>query len=169
MKYMNYNLFNSQWWMDYSYEEYKEEMEDRGFKASEEGSEGYWYDIEQMTTDYWDDMFVSLKYSPYAKEKVMIIGKVGKWNGNFDINPVLCNNPMDAIEKCIGSCDDCEINMVDGHIEVIAKHHDGRNYFEIHFLSKKGYNEIERQKYTWLGNDYDVKPWWFRKIKGFLY
>lgn len=166
-KYPNYNLFDSQWWLDYSYEEYKSQMEDNGFKVNEEGSHDYWYDINQMTTDDWDNMFCNLKYSKYANEKVMITGCIGRWNGTFDIKPALCNNVMDAIEKCVGGSDDCEINMVDGHIEVIGKHHDGSNYFEIHFLSKKGFNAIDKCIYEY--KDYDVKPWWFRKIKGYIY
>lgn len=169
MKTKNYTLFNSQWWMNYSYEDYKRDMLDNGFNVNEEGSEGWWYDINQKTTDDWDDMFVNLKYSKYGKEKVMILGSIGKWNGTFDVEPIICDDIMTAIEKCSSNADDVEVNMVDGHIEVIGKHHDGNNHFEIHFLSQKGYREIERQKYTWLGERYNIKSWWFRKIVGYLY
>ena len=99
----------------------------------------------------------------------MITGSLGLWNGRPTIAPVLCNNLVEAIEKCFGSCDDLEVNLENGHLEVLAKHHDGTNCFEIHILSKKGLREVERPKYTWCGEEYEPKPYWFKNIYGYLF
>ena len=99
----------------------------------------------------------------------MITGSLGLWNGHPTIVPVLCNDIMEAIERCLDcNCQiEFEIILEDGHVEVQVHHHDGTNCFEIWLLSKKGLKEIERPKYEY--EDYNPNRTWFKNIYGWLY
>jgi NAD-dependent DNA ligase len=74
------------------------------------------------------------------------------------------------IEKCLDNnfAFEYEVKLQDGHIEVNVTHHDGTNCFEIYLLSKKGIKESSRPIYEWE-KDYEPKPYWFKKIWGYLY
>lgn len=168
-KIVNTTYFDSFWYLDFSYEEYKEMCEDYGWPVQEEGSAGYWDDIHHCTENDWDCFKDNFAYGPYKNAKCMITGNLGLWNGHPSITPVLCDNILDAVKKCISgrSIEDWDIKSVDGHIEVNAYHHDGTNAFQIHLLSKRGLEEVERPKYCY--EDYEPKPYWFKKLYGYLY
>ena len=85
----------------------------------------------------WDDMIYNIEHSKYESE-CAVIGKLGLWFGNRDIEPVRESCLSDAIRNCVGKCDYAIIKIVDGHIEVKGIHHDGTNDFEIHLLNKLG-------------------------------
>lgn len=164
---VNTTYYDSMAWMDYSYEDYLEWCEEMDEEPAEDESSEF-YDWCQRTNELdWDDFKANMKYSAYANVPCMITGALGLWWGRPTINPVKCNSIVEAVEKCIGSCDDAEIKLEDGHIEVLAKHHDGTNVFEIHILSKKGIERSECAERNW--EDYNVKPYWFKNIYGYLY
>ena len=149
-KTINYELFDTRWWLNFDYKDYVAECEDLGKKAYPEDSNEYWNWIYDTTNMYWDDFKDNLKYcTKYNNCPCMITGKLGLWNGNPDIVPVYKNTIWDAIMKCIsgGSIQDYLIEMYDGHIVVYAYHHDGCNTFDIHLLSKRGIEEVNREKF----------------------
>jgi len=152
------------------YEEYKEICEENEWEVCEEDSTGYWKDIWHLTENDWDDFRANMEYSPFAHAQCMITGALGLWHGNPTIVPVLCDGLMAAIDKCLSGNYDKEfvIEQHDGFLEVTVSHHDGTNCFEIHLLSKKGEREVARPIYQWE-KDYDPKPWWFKKIYGYLF
>jgi len=168
-KVVNSVYFDSFWWLNFTYDEYLQMCKDCEREPNPEGSREYWDDIYEETVNDWDCFCDNMEYGPFKDCKCMITGNLGLWNGRPTIIPVLCDNPLEAIKKCINErgIDDWEVKTEDGHIEVLAHHHDGTNCFEIHLLSKKGEREVEREKY--LYEDYDIKPWWFKKIYGYLY
>ena len=168
-KIINQTYFDSFWWLNFSYEEYKEMCEECDWPIHEEGSDGYWADLHDVTSSDWDAFRENMKYGPYKNKRCMITGTLGLWNGRPDIVPVLCDNILDAVSKCISGrgIEDWDIKTEDGHVVVNAHHHDGTNCFEIHILSKKGEKEVDREKY--LYEDFNIKPWWFKKIYGYLY
>ena len=169
MKYINQKLYDSQWWLDFTYDEYKDVCEDNDWEVHEENSSDYWEQINILSEWDWDAFISNMEYSKYGNDKVMIVGTLGLWDGRHNIKAEVANNVVDAIEKCVGSSDDVEVRLIDGHLEVIGKHHDGTNCFDIYFLSKRGLTEVEREKYTWYGEEYNIKDWWFKKVKGYLY
>ena len=168
-KKVNLLYFDSLWYLDFPYKEYVEMCHDEEREPHAENSEGYWDDIYRHTEWDWEDFCSNMLYGEYKNSRCMITGSLGLWNGRPTITPVLCDNLLDAIKKCISgrSIDDWEVKTEDGHIEVLAHHHDGTNCFEIHLLSKKGEREVEREKY--LYEDFNVKPWWFKNIYGYLF
>ena len=163
----NGNYYDSMAWMDISYEDYKEWCEEMDEEIHPEGSDEYWQQCMSIFENDWDDFKANMKYSKW-NVPCMITGSLGLWNGRPTIVPVFCNNLVEAIEKCFGSCDDLEVNLENGHLEVLAKHHDGTNCFEIHILSKKGLREVERPIYKYE-KDFEPKPYWFKNIYGYLF
>ena len=164
----NGNCFDSMAWLNVSYEDYLEMCKEMDMKPKEEGSAEQIEEVIEYMNDDFGDFKSNLEYSKW-NVPCMITGSLGLWSGRPTIAPVLCDNLVEAIEKCFGSCDDLEVNLENGHLEVLAKHHDGTNCFEIHILSKKGLREVERPKYTWYGEDYEPKPYWFKNIYGYLF
>ena len=163
--YISCNLYDST--CGYSYEEYLEYCEGNDIKPSPMDSMKFYEWCGMMRDWDWDDFKSNMEYSKYANMPCMITGKLGLWNGTHDIKPEKENNLMDAIIRCYGSCNDIEVNLKDGYLEVNAYHHDGANCFEIHLLSKKGIERVECAERNW--DDYDIKPYWFKKIAGYLY
>ena len=163
----NGNYFDSMAWLNVSYEDYLEMCKENGMEPKKEGSFEQIEEVIEYMTINFDDFKSNLKYSKW-NIPCMITGSLGLWNGCPTITPVLCNNLVEAIEKCFGSCDDLEVNLENGHLEVLAKHHDGINCFEIHILSKKGLREVERPIYEYE-KDFEPKPYWFKNIYGYLF
>ena len=162
----NGNYYDSMAWLSLSYDDYKEWCEEMEEEIHPEHSEKYWDQCRRIFENDWDDFKCNMKYSKW-NVPCMITGSLGLWNGRPNIAPVYCKTLIDAIAKCSDRCDDAEVNLKDGYIEVLGKHHDGTNCFEIHILSKKGLREVERPKYYY--EDYDIKPWWFKNIYGYLF
>lgn len=163
----NGNYFDSMAWLNVSYEDYLEMCEEMEIEPKEEGSSEQIEEVIEYMNDDFGDFKSNLKYSKW-NVPCMITGSLGLWNGRPTIVPVLCDNLVEAIEKCFGSCDDLEVNLENGHLEVLAKHHDGTNCFEIHILSKKGLREVERPIYKYE-KDFEPKPYWFKNIYGYLF
>ena len=159
------NLYDSRY--EYSYEDYLDYCEANDIVAREKYSIHFYEWWEMMIGWDWENFKDNMEYSPYANIPCMITGSIGKWNGTFDIKPEKEDNLMAAIIRCYGECNDIEVNLQDGHIEVLAMHHDGTNRFEIHLLSKKGIERVECADSKC--KDYDIKPYWFKKISGYLF
>ena len=166
-KLINTTYYDSMAWMDYSYEDYLEWCEEMEVEPAEEGSYEFIDWCQHECKNDWDDFKDNMKYSPYNNMCCMITGCLGLWWGKPTIQPVKCNSIVEAIEKCAQKCDDIEVTLEDGYIKVFAKHHDGTNLFEIHLLSKKGIERAECADRNY--DDYNVKPYWFKNIYGYLY
>lgn len=155
---------------DWGYEEYLDYCEEMGIEPVEEDSAEYYEFMSRQREYDWDDFKANMEYSAFKGQPCMITGSLGLWNGHPDIVPVLCDDIMDAIHRCLNNnyAYECEIILTDGRIDVNVYHHDGTNCFEIHLLSKKGQREVERPIYKWE-KDYEPKPYWFKKINGYLF
>lgn len=164
---INTTYYDSMAWMDLTYEDYLEYCEDMEIDPAEDESPEFYDWAYHMIELDWEDFQANMKYSPFAKLPCMITGCLGLWNGRPTIVPVKCDNIMDAIERCVSGGDDAEVILKDGYIEVLSKHHDGTNIFEVHLLSKKGIERAECSDRNW--DDYNIKPYWFKNIYGYLY
>lgn len=155
---------------EFPYEEYKEMCEDCGWTCHKEDSPGYWEDMAELAENEWGDFEANMEYSKFKGQPCMITGTLGLWHGTPTIIPVLCDDIMAAIKRCL----DCNyqieytIELKDGHINVNVSHHDGTNCFEIWLLSEKGKREVQRPMYQWQ-KDYEPKRWWFKNIYGYLF
>ena len=161
-------LYDSQ--ADWEYEEYKDFCEEMGLPVYPEDSEEYWNFINCQREYEWDDFKANMEYSAFKGQPCMITGSLGLWHGHPTIVPVLCDDIMSAIDKCLDNnySYECDITLNDGHIDVNVYHHDGTNCFEIWLLSKKGQREVERPIYKWE-KDYEPKRDWFKLIDGYLF
>ena len=161
-------LYDSQ--AEWEYEDYKDVCEEMGLTVYPEDSEDYYEFVRRQNENDWDDFKANMAYSAYKGQPCMITGTLGLWNGRPDIVPVKCDDIMEAIMKCLDNryAYECDIVLNDGHIDVNIHHHDGTNCFEIHLLSKRGITESERPIYKWE-KDYEPKPYWFKKIYGYLF
>lgn len=166
-KVIDYTLFDSRWWINMTWDNFKSMCMEMDIEIPEENSEAYWDIISQQTDLDYDSLFDNLAYSYYKNNRVMITGSIGRWNGQPDIVPVLCDNVCEAVKKCMTDADDYDVRVEDGVIYVNGYHHDGTNHFEIHLLSAKGEKEVDREKYRY--EDYEPKKYWFKKFRGYLY
>lgn len=62
---------------------------------------------------------------------------LGRWNGRFNSGKILTSGWSDFV-KIIGEYDNISIVDNNGHLEVVGRHHDGTDYFEIRELTRKG-------------------------------
>mgnify|MGYP007101870016 CR=1 FL=1 len=164
----NGTYFDSMAWLDVKYEDYLEMCKELEIEPKEEDTPEYFSDLIEYMNDDFGDFESNMKYSKFNDCKCMITGSLGLWWGKPTIVPILCDNLIDAIKKCWGTCDDCEVKLENGHLVVLAKHHDGTNYYEIHLLSANGLREVERPIYKYE-KDYEPKSWWFKNIYGYLF
>jgi hypothetical protein len=120
--------------------QYEEELIERDIKKD---SEEYYELYTDACTMNFEDFMSNLKYSN-NNQPCVIIGSLGLWNGKHTIYPVVMDNVVDAIYKCLGNdAITMDIYKVNGYLEVNIYHHDGCNTFEIHLLNNKGLNAGE--------------------------
>lgn len=152
-----------------TYEEYVENCEDNNVEPQGENSRDFIEWLEWMSQLDTEDFFSNLAYCKLGE--CMILGTLGLWDGDHDIVPVLCDNVKEAIERiCDGMRGGFHLRVTqkDGYLLVEQSHHDGTNAYEVRILSAKGRREVKRPCYEY-DRDFDPKPWWFKKIKGYLY
>lgn len=136
---------------NFDFDEYKEWfMETNDIEEEEEVADNDVYEFinECLSNDY-DDFFDNLMYSKNNDKYCVITGRLGLWNGSPQIEPCVCSNVADAIKKCLDDMDYRIIKQVNGHLEVVGIHHDGRNRFEIHLLNDNGVDAYERIREGW--------------------
>lgn len=136
---------------DFDFDEYKEWfMENCDIEDEDDVSDDDVYEyINDCLRNDFDDFFANLEYSKNNDKYCVITGRLGLWNGRPQIEPCVCEDVESAIKKCIDKCDYCIIKQVNGHLEVIGIHHDGRNTFEINLLNDKGVDAYYRIREGW--------------------
>jgi hypothetical protein len=150
--YDNYNVDYDEW-----YEEFKDWCYDNDIDASNYGkdSENFHNWVWNTLNMYWDDFIYNLQHDKDNNVDCVVTGKVGRWNGNFDIVATHFATLEKAIYACIKDCDYITITQTeDGAIDVYASHHDGSHSFTIHKLNERGYdakcdedNDLNNEKY----------------------
>ena len=117
----------------------------------------YWQWVEEQQRLDFSNLIENIKYSDYGKNSVMVVGKLGLWNGTYEILPSFFNNFEKAIYAC---CKDCELKSVErvgNTIEIVVTHHDGCNCFTLAFLSDKGDERYMRNRKVSLKNRENIK------------
>lgn len=162
--------FDSTQYSMMDYEDYADMCRDNDEKPYPEGSQAYYEHISSLTDQDLDDFKDNLMYSEYNLPCLMT-GTLGLWNGRPDLCPVKYGSLLEGVKDIMSrsDCNDWEIRLTEGALQLLGKHHDGTNTYTLHVLSAKGLRETQRPKYTWEGHDYDPRPDWFRKIYGWLF
>lgn len=73
----------------------------------------------------------------------LLLGSAGTWRGRFDGGKI-SYDLLDLIKEANNKMDDIKIELVDGAIELICRHHDGTNYWTIHALNLRAEKTIEK-------------------------
>ena len=129
----------------YSREDYEMWCEDNGYDFEEVTDSDFYAWCEDEEAMDFQNILDECKYSKFKNIAVVVEGSVGLWYGRREVEQTKCDNFVDAIYKCMGrSCEIDEIKVIDNHFEVTAIHHDGRNYFDIYFLSELGADRLDR-------------------------
>lgn len=82
------------------------------------------------------DVFES-EYKKYFNTNNFVVrASLGRWNGRFDSSKIMTGG-WDDFLKLLGY-DIFEIVDNNGHLEIVGRHHDGTDYFEIRELTRKG-------------------------------
>ena len=150
--YDNHNVDYDEW-----YEEFKGWCYDNDIDVSnyDEDSDNFHEWVWNTLNMYWDDFIYNLQHDKDNNVDCVVTGKVGRWNGNFEIVATHFATLEKAIYACIKDCDYITITQTeDGAIDVWATHHDGSHSFTIHKLNERGYdakcdenNDLNNEKY----------------------
>ena len=150
--YDNHNVNYDDW-----YEEFKDWCYDNDIDVSnyDKHSERFYEWVWNTLIMYWDDFIYNLQHDKDNNVDCVVTGKVGRWNGNFEIVATHFATLEKAIYACIKDCDYITITQTeDGAIDVWAAHHDGSHSFTIHKLNERGYdakcdkdNDLNNEKY----------------------
>lgn len=162
--------YDSRYFALMPYKDYAKMCREEDVRPKPKDSQAYYDDIAERTEMELDDFKSNLECSENNKP-CMLTGSDGLWDGRHTLCPVKYNSLLEGIEDIMrrAVCDDWEIILTEGYLELRGLHHDGTNVYELHLLSAKGLKEVERPKYTWEGHDYNPKPDWYRKIYGWLF
>lgn len=131
----NYNI-NDEAWL----EDYKEHCEINEIEMptnAENSTEFYEWQSEMFSME-WEDLLDNIESDWNNDVNCVVTGKVGRWNGTFEIEPKAFPSLRIAINTCVSNMDYVIVTEDEGIIKVEAIHHDGRNNFEIHKLNSKG-------------------------------
>lgn len=139
--YDNHDVDYKDWFV-----EFKEwcERNDIDISKYDEDSD-YFYDwVWDTLTIYWQDFICNLQHDKDNNVECVVRGQVGRWNGNFEIEPETFPTLERAIYSCIKDCEYVTITQTeDGAIDIRATHHDGSHMFTIHKLNNLMYEVDE--------------------------
>lgn len=150
--YDNHNI-NYDWWF-YEFKEWCY-INDIDVSNYDEDSEKFHEWMWNTLNMYWDDFIYNLQSDRDNNVDCVVTGKVGRWNGNFEIVATHFPTLEKAIYACVRDCDYITITQTeDGAIDVWTAHHDGSHSFTIHKLNEKGYdakcdedNDLNNEEY----------------------
>lgn len=78
------------------------------------------------------------EYEKYFNTNNFVVkASLERWDGRFNSGKILTSGWSDFVE-IIGKYDYISIVDNNGHLEVVGRHHDGTDYFEIRELTRKG-------------------------------
>lgn len=130
----------------------------------EEYSNEFWDWAYDERNENWDNDISNIKDCKEYQKPVVVCGHAGLWWGRPEYMPRKFNSLNEAIDEIFKTAfDDIDIEYDDGKICVYGHHHDGTNYYEIHFLSKKGLAKYERAENRWEDVK-ELKSWDIKRI-----
>ena len=90
-------------------------------------------DISRMN---WEGFYEDLKYI-FNKDCYLITGICGRWNGPAEGGKFI--HSVSELMDCIKHLDYIKFYDENGHFKITGYHHDGRDFYEVKKLTKKGY------------------------------
>ena len=123
------------------YKIYQEECDENEEECYDRESNEFYEWVGDMLSMDWDDFITNLEYDKESNAECFVIGSLGLWNESVDVERKF-DTLRKAIMECIVDCDYITITETNGVINVRGIHHDGRNYFSIYKLNKKGCNVV---------------------------
>lgn len=159
-------LISTRWTEDSWREAVEDFCEANNLQVPELGSSRSYELTQRLVDEDVEEFFDNLDDCKAEHDTYMITGTLGLWYGKVELTHIPVR---DSLKKSINGClgrdiEDYQINLMpNGVIQLIAMHHDGRNYFEIRKLG----NRVPKKVIDCVGKYYDgeVRDYWFEKIK----
>ena len=84
----------------------------------------------------WDDF--ESEYKEYFNTNNFVVrANLGRWFGRFESGKIMTGG-WNGFLRILQNYDYLEIVDNNGHLEIVGRHHDGRDYLEIRELTRKG-------------------------------
>jgi hypothetical protein len=133
-------LFNN---YDCNFDEYKKDYIENNEIEGDVSDQTIWEFIADIEHMDWDNMMCEIKHCFELKQinidyqSCVVIGTAGTWRGKCEAGKVY-KTIEDAIYGVAENCDYIKVWCENGHLYIMASHHDGTHNFEIKLLTNKG-------------------------------
>lgn len=117
---------------EFEYAEYVDWCEVNNIEPQGEESDHFcqWCQ-EEASANYSDDL-AQLKASKHLQGSVIVTGTIGRWNGTYEVAPVLFDSFSEAWAEMMGRDTlDVDVTYDTQCIHVTGRHHDASNFFEV--------------------------------------
>lgn len=122
--------------------------------------EKVWDEMSYLSAEWWCDTVFDLTCFFDGAIWIMV-GTVGRWNGNFAAGTVF-DSFAEMFKETIKDCDYWKIWDENGHLFFQCSHHDGTNCYEIKRVTQKGEIYLENWENNW--NDKRSEKYIHKKI-----
>lgn len=119
---------------------YQEFCIDNGYEPTDDGIWDWFSSENDWSWESFQEMIAEMTSNFHGP--FLLIGSAGTWRGRFDGGKI-SYDLLDLIRKA-NNMDDIKIELVDGAIKLICRHHDGTNYWTIHALNLRAEKTIEK-------------------------
>ena len=170
--YNNYNLSEK-----YSDEEVKETLLENGYEEDEITDELMWKKRYFYDEVDWEVAQVELKDFFNHKNKWILVGTVGRWDGVYKAGTIF-ETFDDFFYKATSDCHYIHFYDENGHLYLTCSHHDGTCCYEIKEVTDKGIQYLENWEDNWndkrseayvhtqIFNRYSILPRFAEKVYG---
>lgn len=141
--YDNYHL-----WETYPDEEVRECLIENGMEEDEITDEAIWKERYFYDENDWEDAKITLKDFFNSRNKWMLFGEVGRWDGVYKAG-TLFETFDDFFYKAAKDCDYIHFYDENGHLYLTCSHHDGTCHYEIKEVTDEGIRYLENWEENW--------------------
>lgn len=117
---------------EFEYADYLEWCDVNGVEPRGEESDHFYQWCQEEALTYYSEDLAQLKASRHLQGPVVVTGRVGRWNGAFDIVPEVFDSFAVAWAKMMGRDTlDVDVTYDTQCIHVTGRHHDASNFFDV--------------------------------------
>ena len=131
---------------EFSYSDYLEYCNEEAVAPGRENSPEFYEWENMMRADYYNADRENIRCSKNCKRPVVVTGTIGRWNGKFKYAGSAIYPDLDSALTALITDEilDTKATYSTKCVELVARHHDASNVFDIWFL-KDGYDKDKLQ------------------------